>query len=302
MENNINYQNFNYKLYIFLNRDVVTDVSLENIDSSEEIKSGAWFHYINHGIYEERPTQILNNTKTHNGRLGNIFFINMVCHFLALKFNLTIDYKYKSQFNKLGIKFFSGNNHFDDHLYYDLTETNFIEIINFSSIPKNIMITNNIWCQQEDFVNDIKKYWYYKFNQNTIINHNKFKERYKSNDDLFIHVRLGDIKDKTISLEDYYINSISNLKWDRGYIASDSLDHHLCKNLIEKFSLIPLIYDEVETIMFGSTCNKIILSGGTFSWLIGFFAFYTQTIIYPEIKNPWYGKIFENMGWQVLNV
>lgn len=302
MENNIKYQNFNYKLYIFLNTDVVTGLSLNDIDSSEEIKSRAWLHYKDHGLYEERPTQILNNTKTHNGRFGNIFFINMVCHFLALKFNLTIDYKYKDQFNRLGIQFFSGNNHFDDELYYDLTEDNFMDIINFSPIPKNIMITNNIWCQQEDFVNIIKKYWYCKHNQKRIINHNKFKERYKSNNDLFIHIRLGDIKDKTKSLEGYYLDSISNLKWERGYIASDSLDHDLCKYLIEKFSLIPVTYNEVDTIMFGSTCNKIILSGGTFSWLIGFFAYYSPTIIYPEIKNPWYGKIFDNMGWEVINV
>ena len=301
MENNIKYQNFNYKLYLFLNSDVVSDLSFIG-DSSEQIKSKAWQHFINHGIYEERPTEILNNTKIHNGRLGNIFFINMVCHFIALKYNLTIDYKYKEKFNRLGINFFSGKNNFNDELYYELTDNNFIEIINNATTPKNIKITNNIWCQHEDFVHKLKIYWYSSFNKKRIINHNNFKDRYKSNDDLFIHVRLGDIKDKTKDLETYYTNCISDLKWETGYIASDSLDHNLCKYLIEKFSLIPLVYDEINTIMFASTCNKIILSGGTFSWLIGFFAYFSNTIIYPEIKNPWYGKIFDNMGWKVIIV
>jgi len=50
--------------------------------------------------------------------------------------------------------------------------------------------------------------------------------------------------------------------------------------------------------MFASTCNNLILSGGTFSWLIGFLAFYSKNIYYPlDNKNKWYGDIFIFPEW-----
>jgi hypothetical protein len=55
--------------------------------------------------------------------------------------------------------------------------------------------------------------------------------------------------------------------------------------------------DEVKTIMFASTCKNIILSGGTFSWLMGFLAFYSEKIYYPKIKNTWYDDIFVFNDW-----
>ena len=50
--------------------------------------------------------------------------------------------------------------------------------------------------------------------------------------------------------------------------------------------------------MFASTCNNIVLSGGTFSWMMGFFAFYAKNIYYPKYDKPWFGNIFEtNNNW-----
>ena len=54
--------------------------------------------------------------------------------------------------------------------------------------------------------------------------------------------------------------------------------------------------------MFGSTCNNIVLSGGTFSWLIGFLAIKSENIYYPEIKQKWYGDIFSFSNWKKINV
>jgi hypothetical protein len=61
----INYENFDYKTYLKLNADV-------NV-SSNNIKKNTWNHWIYNGMNEERPTSFINNTKTHNGRFGNIF-------------------------------------------------------------------------------------------------------------------------------------------------------------------------------------------------------------------------------------
>jgi hypothetical protein len=53
--------------------------------------------------------------------------------------------------------------------------------------------------------------------------------------------------------------------------------------------------------MFASTCNHIVLSGGTFSWLIGFLAFFSKSIYYPRIKNKWYGDIFIFPHWEMFD-
>ena len=76
-------------------------------------------------------------------------------------------------------------------------------------------------------------------------------------------------------------NQQSKLDFNNGYISSDSIQNETCKYFIKKYNLNIVNYNEVKTIMFGSTCNNIILSGGTFSWLIGFFAFYSE-VIYSE--------------------
>lgn len=292
------YKNFDYKMYLFLNPDVVPNISLNDVDC-EEIKLKAWYHWINHGIYEERPTEVLNNTKTHNGRFGNLFFINMACHFISLKFNLLFDYKYKEKFERIGIYFYKGTSKFNN--FIELTDNNFMEIIYFGKINGNLLINNNMWCQSSEFVHLIKLYWSQPFHKHMIMKHNLFKERYDKNNDLFIHVRLGDLENQNKHLEHYYINTLSKISWNEGYISSDSIYHSLCQLLIHKFNLKVVEKSEEETLMFGSTCNNIILSGGTFSWLIGFFAFFSENIYYPYIESPWYGRIFEDMSWKVIN-
>jgi len=293
------YYHFNYKLYLFLNADILPNlgIGLHEIDN-DSTKAKAWHHWITHGFHEERATKMINNTKTHNGRFGNLFFINMACHFISLKFNLSFEYKYKDKFNKLGIIFFNGTNQFNNVI--ELTDAHFMDIIQFSTKKGNLLINNNIWCQTDQLVDLIKLYYAFPFHKKAIINANKFKDRFKKNNDLFIHIRLGDLTHKNQCLEHYYLNILNSLNWEQGYISSDSISNILCQTLITQFNLKIIDLPEEETIMFGSTCNNIILSGGTFSWLIGFFAFFSTNIYYPLIDKPWYGKIFENMPWKVI--
>ena len=291
------YKNFDYKVYLFLNSDIIGDFTRDNFEN-EKCKKMAWNHWIKHGKQEERSLQLINTSKTHNGRFGNLFFINMMCHFLALKYDINFDYKYEENFSKLGIYFYKGNNSYKN--FIQLTDDNFLEKINFSHDPCNILINNYLWCQTTEFVEILKKYWYNKFNKIQIKNNNKFKSRYKSNNDLFIHVRLGDLFDKNIDLKNYYLKCLNTLKWQRGFISSDSINSDFCKELIIKFNLNIIDENEVDTIMFSSTCNNLILSGGTFSWMIGFFAYESANIYYPLIKEPWYGRIFEPMNWKVI--
>ena len=56
-----------------------------------------------------------------------------------------------------------------------------------------------------------------------------------------------------------------------------------------------VVYNPYRTIQFGSTCKHILLSHGTFSAMIGYLAFYSKNIYYPNIKPKWgHLEIFKN--------
>jgi hypothetical protein len=288
---NTHFNNFNWESYININKD------LKNITNKEE----AWKHWISNGKNEKRPLCLYNNTFIHNGRLGNLFFINMVFHFLSLKLNINCFYKYKKKFDKLGIYFHNGTNKFEDSIL--LTDSNFFDLINNSSLSKNnIYINNENWFQTKEFAYYLKEYFNTPYLKYRIIEKNIFKHRYKNNNDLFIHVRLGDVENRNENLLSYFDNTISKLNFNQGFISSDDIDNSLCKFLISKYKLTKIDYDEIKTIMFATTCNNLLLSGGTFSWLIGFLSFYSKNIYYPNLKNCWYGNIFQFPFWKSVDL
>jgi hypothetical protein len=293
MESEITYEKFDWKTYIKINSDLKDDPDINS-------KETAWKHWIFHGYQEERPISAINNTNVHNGRFGNLFFINMVMHFVAIKLNLKCRYKYFKKFERLGIYLYVGENNYDST--ETVTDENFLDLIQNNYITKqNIAINNENWFQTKEFALFLNSYFNIYYNKYKIISNNIFKNRYNNNNDLFIHVRLGDMTNKVKNIHMYYEKILSRSKYITGYISSDSIESDFCKYLINKYNLIVIDKCEIEIIMFGSTCNTIILSGGTFSWLIGFFAFFSKNIHYPNIKNPWYGNIFSFRKWNSIN-
>lgn len=284
----INESNFDWQSYIAVNPDLLTNNVFD--------KETAWMHWCNHGKKEERPFHFINNTNIHNGRFGNLFFVNMALHFIALKINLKCRYKYFEKFAKLGIHFYIGEKEYDTN--YVLNENTFLKNIKNVNFEKtNIIINNENWFQTKEFVYFLKDYFTIPYNRQNIIKNNIFKKRYNNNNDVFIHVRLDDVRNKLTNIEQYYDDALSRICFDTAYIASDNIMDPICQQLIEKYNLIEINKSEIETIMFGSTCNHLVLSGGTFSWLIGFLAFFSKNIYYPSIKNPWYGNIFDFNNW-----
>jgi hypothetical protein len=284
-------KNFDWIKYINDNKDLSSFID----------QNQAWHHWILHGRRENRPlhlsnSYIINNTEVHNGRFGNLFFINMVLHFISKKYNLKTTYKYYDKFLNLGIDLFIGENTYEENTY--LTELNYFDLINKKSDFTNIIITNNTWFQNYEFCLFLEIYFNGQNIKNKIMKKNKFIERYGKNNDLFIHVRLDDVEQlSSHNSFEYYDNIVQKYTFDNGYIASDSLNSMICQNLIKKYSLKVVDLNEEETIMFGSTCNTLVLSGGTFSWLIGFLAFYSKNINYPINSKKWYGDIFIYKNW-----
>ena len=243
------------------------------IENDINTKEKAWYHWLNHGKNEERTFLNVNTSKIHNCRFGNLFFINMACHFISIKYDLLFEYKYHDMFRKFGIDFFVGTKTYKENTI--LSDDNFLELIHSGEstthtlsielsniIPSNLKITLDTFCHNKDFCIYLKKYFYQSDNRKKIINSNIFKKRYNANNDLFIHVRLGDIEKLNLNETfEYYDNNIKKINFDDIYISSDDINNTLCTRLINKYDITIIDYDEVETIMFANTCNNIILSG-----------------------------------------
>lgn len=283
----ITYNDFPWKQYLNINPDVKED--------GNNTQKSAWNHWCQHGLKEDRAFSYINNSNIHSGRFGNLFFINMFLNMMAMKYNLKCSYKHVVQFSKLGIHFFKGTNTYDNQLL--VSEDNFIYILKNNLEPCNLIITNNVWFQTNEFCKILYKYFKVEKVRKNIINKNIYNTRYNKNNDLFIHVRLGDVKKQSYDSFDYIDRMISSIDYDEAYITSDNIEDTFCKKLIRKHKLRVFISTEHDTIMFGNTCNNILMSGGTFSWMIGFFAFYSKNIYTPNITEKWYGDIFIYDNW-----
>lgn len=243
---------------------------------------------------------MINSSIILPGRLCNHFFRNIFFDFISRKYNIKFEYGYYEELKKLGIfLYIDGTNKFNDSFL--INDDNFMDYVNNKLIlDKNFYLPDGygFYAQTRDFVFFMKDYFNTHFNQN-ILNSNYFKDRYNNNNDVFVHLRIGDVPHFTPSFS-YYDKCLSNINFENGYISSDTIEDDLCKKLIDKYNLKIIDKDEVETIMFGSTCKSIVLSNGTFSWLIGFLGFYSN-IFYPKIKNIWHGDIFVFEEWNEVD-
>jgi len=255
---------------------------------------------------------MINSTENYNeGRFGNQFIRNMACHFIAKKNNLFFTYENPKNMELLGISLFkNGNNYYSQNIVID--DNNFFEYINPETpiLKKNIKFNKRttfshnreiFYAQTNQFAKYLFSYFQQSNIKQNIIANNIFKENFGKNNNLFIHVRLGDVPHYNSGF-DYYDNILSNnynnqtFNYSKGYISSDSIEHEICQKLIQKYDLEIINKNEIETIMFSSTCKTILLSTGTFSWIIGLFgSFFNSKIFYPIPEIPWHGDIFSPM-------
>jgi len=234
------------------------------------------------------------------GRLGNQIIRNLAVSLIAERYNLKIDYFNNNLINQLGIKLFSGSNVYND--MKDLTDTNYFNIYNDSNLNYNLNANNNFF-QTKEITNFLYKYLHSEKIKSNIIEKNPFKDRYNTNNDLYIHIRLDDAKLCNPGIN-YYLNAIKMINYDNLYISTDEKNNILIKTLISNHPNIKIIEsDEIKTFQFASTCKNIILSHGSFSAIIGYLAFFSN-IYYPEYESNkmWYGDMFSIDSWIKLNL
>jgi len=235
-----------------------------------------------------------------NGRLGNQIIRNLAVSLLAEKHNLKVDYYNKDLIKKLGIELFSGSNSYKS--IQNLTDDNYFTIYNIDKLNYNLNPNNN-YFQTKEITNFLYNYLHKDKIKSNIIGNNSFKERYNKNNDLFVHIRLGDAADCNPGIK-YYINAIKNINFDNLYVSTDDINNSIIIKLLQLYPSTQLINcDEITTFQFASTCKNIILSHGSFSAVIGYLSFFSN-IYYPEyeLNKIWYGDMFSIDNWIKLSV
>jgi hypothetical protein len=239
------------------------------------------------------------NTTIYNvNGLCNHIFRNLVCSEISKKYNLKFSYIAYGEMEALGLHTFIDGKFFYD-TFIDFDENDFRYYIQNNIVLKQNIHVHHCYFQNPFIANYLYDYFRREEIKNDILKANQFKDRYCNNNDLIIHIRLTDSKECNPGLE-YYENMLKKTDpYENGYLATDEIDHSICKYLIEKYGFIPLEYNAVDTIKFGSTCNQMILSGGTFSWMIGALGYDTKKIFCPDYnKYPvWHGDIFVFDHW-----
>ena len=240
----------------------------------------------------------------NTGRLGNRFFANMAFHFISKQYGTSVQYTGELLFQELGIQFHkvSESPVLTNPSPFMITDTNFMDLIQ-SPDPFKMYVfyldhmDRRAYYQTREFALYLAKYFANPFLRDPILQSNPFKSRYNTNRDVFVHVRLGDVTHFTPS-KAYFETALKAVPFEGGYISSDSPNHPLVQELMANYKLRLVQDTEIRTLQLASTCRYLILSQGTFSFMMGLFGFYTELVQWPQMKHKWHGDIFVLPGWK----
>ena len=120
-------------------------------------------------------------------------------------------------------------------------------------------------------------------------------------DDAFIACRLGDCltSSRTYCTMEYIENQLkeNRTKYDKAYITSDTITHPPLKRLIEEYDLTVYQDEPMDTFLFGAQFNNLILSAGSFSYLMAYFSKADNVTVYRSKEDP----LQEHGGWNYNN-
>ena len=279
-------------------------------ESSIEVSKEEALPVLPKSIIKKDTTKISSKkiTKKCKYDFENSFFINLACHYLSIKYNISVDYMHPELFKKFGVELFIGKNTYNSN--FVITNDNFFSLINDSNninaqIKENISLSDDLHCITKDFCLYVKKNYYdNNDNKNKIVNCNLFKERYVQNNDLFLYVSTEEYVDSNNfkNVKEYYIETIKKIAYDKIYISSKNINHEICKTIISSYSAIVCDKEVCEQIMFANTCKYLILYSDVTSLLIGMFNFFSKSIHYPIILGSKYNEIFDSFYWKGTEV
>ena len=230
------------------------------------------------------------------GRLCNQVIRSLAFDPIARKFDLYVDYFNHDQIKRFGFDLYSGSKNYSSRT--TLNESNYWQTLQLDSLDTNLD-ASQAYFQTNEIIQAIYKYLRTPHVQANIIQANPFRERYQTNNDLCVHIRLTDVAKYNPGV-DYYLNTIRKLQFDTLYICTDEPDHTIIQQIQKEYPELKMVtYDEVETIQFASTCKYIIISHGSYSAVIGYLSFFSS-VYYPDVEKGkvWCPNIFSIKEWE----
>ena len=221
----------------------------------------------------------------------------MAVSLLAEKYDLRASYLLVDEFAELGVPLHSGTKlmkgddvELTDDLLYKLLTAN-----RSSEFTYRLRVSG--YYQSPWFSQYLRAVFRGKY-FTSLHRANPWRERVGANNDTFVHVRLGDMAEKRTRLASDFIKAIGSPA-GRVFLASDSLDHAIVREIVTYFNATPLEnWSIVRTIQFGSTCACIVLSDGSFSWTIGSMASNSSRVRIVPRDLIWSGNITQP-DWQI---
>ena len=213
----------------------------------------------------------MTTTTANNGRLCNQIIRNVAVSIIAEKHDLMVTYANKDWIQTLGIELFCGKNNHNETMV--LKDDNYFEILNKDTFSYNLD-PNGHYFQTKEITFFLYGHFRSKSSAKRIIEKNVFQTRYKNNNDVFVHIRLGDAAQHSPGM-DYYLRAIRTVgEFDQLYIASDDIHHPIIRGIIEQYPNAQLNTepnDEIHTIQFGSTCRFVSWQFFGSDWLLVLF-------------------------------
>lgn len=204
---------------------------------------------------------------------------------LAKKHNLKVQ-NYQNYYDKITLNLYQGEKNVYDNIV-QVNDSNVDEILRTESMDCGFELCT--YFQTSFFVTNFAK---------EIKAHFKLNQEFKKNQ-VFVHVRLGDASGKNPGMK-YYEMCLDQLKFDSGYISTDSIGEKMIYELCEKYNLSLYTNTPENTILFAKDFDNLVLSGGTFSWWIGFLS-NASNILYPKNYLNWHGNIFVYNNWNGIS-
>jgi hypothetical protein len=228
-------------------------------------------------------------------------FRNIAVSLIAERFDLAVAYAWDDEMRALGIPLFrTGNATYEETKI--INEKNYADVLDGDDPKSRLVIPRDAYFQNAEASERIFAWLRSEDVKKHIVDANPHRHRYGTNNDCFVHVRLGDVA-RLNPGSAYYIDAISRVpSVEDIYLATDSPEHAVVHEIVTAYPrVVVLSLQEIPTIQFGGTCRYLVLSQGTFSAVTAYTAFSAETIVWPRVKQEWHGDIFSLPGFTCLD-
>jgi len=248
--------------------------------------------------WASRPQELAHAGTLHalhaGGRFGNKVFQQLAVSELASRHNIAAAFQFEAEFLQLGIPLRSGSRRMHGPRL-ELTEDLLQECLeaNSSGPPPGRTLTVNGFYQTPWFAEYLWGAVFHGRDERSIAAANPWRGRFDANNDTFVHMRLGDVSSSFRGAGPFLaaIRGHPPSSGGRVYLSSDSPAHPAVRLVVRTFGATLLHLSIVETLQFGASCGRLVLSDGSFSWTIGALASARARVHVVERRPSYAGNV-----------